>query len=133
MVMYLSQMEQSISSLAFKGSIIEAITEVRMQKKLFVVYISGDNEDFVSMDKSTWSESSVEESLLKYDAVANDFDDLTVRYGEYAMVVVIPNILKMHWRTTYNGTDYGVFIMRHMETYVGHGIYLEELKIEGFD
>ncbi|GJS79383.1 hypothetical protein Tco_0729264 [Tanacetum coccineum] len=62
---YVSKMEQSISSLAFKGSIIEAITEVRMQKKLFVVYISGDNEDFVSMDKSTWSESSVEESLLK--------------------------------------------------------------------
>ncbi|GKA93314.1 hypothetical protein Tco_0815300 [Tanacetum coccineum] len=145
-------MEQSISSLAFKGSIIEAITEVRMQKKLFVVYISGDNEDFVSMDKSTWSESSggvvievvhfVAHSGRKHrcisifgiiDAVANDFDDLTVRYGEYAMVVVIPNILKMHWRTTYNGTDYGVFIMRHMETYVGHGIYLEELKIEGFD
>ncbi|KAL8227302.1 hypothetical protein R6Q57_017134 [Mikania cordata] len=59
-------MEQSISSLAFKGSIIEAITEAKRQKKLFVVYISGENEDSVSMDKSTWSESSVAESLLKY-------------------------------------------------------------------
>ncbi|GKD50098.1 hypothetical protein Tco_1279074, partial [Tanacetum coccineum] len=121
-------MEQSISSLAFKGSIIEAITEVRMQKKLFVVYISGDNEDFVSMDKSTWSESSLVDAVTR---VANDLGRFNVRYGEYAMV--IPNILKMHWRTTYNGIDYGVFIMRHMETYVGHGIYLEELKIEGFD
>ncbi|GJT61174.1 plant UBX domain-containing protein 11, partial [Tanacetum coccineum] len=59
-------MEQSISSLAFQGSIIEAITEAKRQKKLFVVYISGDNEDSVSMDKSTWSESSVAESLSKY-------------------------------------------------------------------
>nr|GEV55366.1 hypothetical protein [Tanacetum cinerariifolium] len=60
------KMEQSISSLAFKGSIIEAITEAKRQKKLFVVYISGDNEDSVSMDKSTWSESSVAESVSKY-------------------------------------------------------------------
>lgn len=59
-------MEQSISSLAFKGSIIEAITEAKRQKKLFLVYISGDNEDSISMDKSTWSDSSVAESLSKY-------------------------------------------------------------------
>ncbi|XP_071712697.1 plant UBX domain-containing protein 11 [Rutidosis leptorrhynchoides] len=59
-------MEQSISSLAFRGSIIEAITEAKRQKKLFVVYISGDNEDSVSMDKSTWPESNVAESLSKY-------------------------------------------------------------------
>lgn len=59
-------MEQSIASLAFRGSIIEAITEAKRQKKLFVVYISGDNEDSVSMDKTTWSESSVAESLSKY-------------------------------------------------------------------
>ncbi|KAI3823144.1 hypothetical protein L1987_04576 [Smallanthus sonchifolius] len=60
------KMEHTISSLAFKGSIIEAITEAKRQKKLFVVYISGENEDSVSMDKSTWSESSVAESLSKY-------------------------------------------------------------------
>ncbi|KAI7739014.1 hypothetical protein M8C21_030547 [Ambrosia artemisiifolia] len=59
-------MEQSISSLAFKGSINEAITEAKRQKKLFVVYISGENEDSIAMDKSTWSESSVAESLSKY-------------------------------------------------------------------
>ncbi|KAK1435265.1 hypothetical protein QVD17_01026 [Tagetes erecta] len=60
------RMEQSISSLAFKGSIAEAINEAKRQKKLFVVYISGENEDSISMDKSTWSESSVAESLSKY-------------------------------------------------------------------
>ncbi|KAM0024941.1 putative Ubiquitin-like domain, UBX domain, Ubiquitin-like domain superfamily [Helianthus debilis subsp. tardiflorus] len=60
------KMEQSISSLAFKGSINEAIIEAKRQKKLFVVYISGENEDSIAMDKSTWSESSVAESLSKY-------------------------------------------------------------------
>ncbi|KAJ0778584.1 putative Thioredoxin-like superfamily [Helianthus annuus] len=59
-------MEQAISSLAFKGSINEAIIEAKRQKKLFVVYISGENEDSIAMDKSTWSESSVAESLSKY-------------------------------------------------------------------
>jgi hypothetical protein len=35
------QMEQSLPSLTFKGSITEAIVEAKRQKKLFVVYISG--------------------------------------------------------------------------------------------
>lgn len=59
-------MERAISNLAFRGSILEAITEAKRQKKLFVVYISGDDEVSVSMDESTWSESSVAESLPKY-------------------------------------------------------------------
>nr|GEV54334.1 hypothetical protein [Tanacetum cinerariifolium] len=42
-------MEQFIYCLAFKGSIIEAITEALRMKKLVVVYISGDNENSVSM------------------------------------------------------------------------------------
>lgn len=37
------QMERAISSLAFKGSIAEAVVEAKRQKKLFVVYISGKN------------------------------------------------------------------------------------------
>ena len=41
-VMYLTQMERAISNLAFRGSILEAITEAKRQKKLFVVYISGN-------------------------------------------------------------------------------------------
>lgn len=36
----------------------------------------------------------------------------------------------MHWRTTFNGSDCGIFVMRHMETYVGRGIFLHELKKE---
>ncbi|KAJ9555447.1 hypothetical protein OSB04_010061 [Centaurea solstitialis] len=66
MVMYLIQMERAISNLAFRGSILEAITEAKRQKKLFVVYISGDDEVSASMDESTWSDSSVAESLPKY-------------------------------------------------------------------
>ncbi|XP_076915734.1 plant UBX domain-containing protein 11-like [Bidens hawaiensis] len=65
-IVYLKQMERSVSSLAFKGSIIEAITEAKRQKKLFVVYVSGENEDSISLDRSTWSESSVAESISKY-------------------------------------------------------------------
>ncbi|XP_059653929.1 plant UBX domain-containing protein 11 isoform X2 [Cornus florida] len=58
-------MEQSISSLAFKGSIIEAITEAKGQRKLFVVYISGDDAESLRLE-NTWTESNVAESLLKY-------------------------------------------------------------------
>ena len=36
------QMAHTISSLAYKGSIVEAIAEAKRQKKLFVVYISGN-------------------------------------------------------------------------------------------
>lgn len=39
--MYSFQMEQFLSTLAFKGTIAEAITEAKLQKKLFVVYIAG--------------------------------------------------------------------------------------------
>ena len=34
-------MDQSLLSLTYKGSIPEAITEAKKQRKLFVVYISG--------------------------------------------------------------------------------------------
>lgn len=37
----LKQMEQSLSSLTYKGSIPAAIAEAKNQRKLFVVYISG--------------------------------------------------------------------------------------------
>jgi hypothetical protein len=36
------QMKGSISSFTYKGSIAEAILESKKQKKLFVVYISGN-------------------------------------------------------------------------------------------
>ncbi|KAJ6377830.1 hypothetical protein OIU78_028119 [Salix suchowensis] len=59
-------MESSISSLTYKGSIAGAIVESKKQKKLFVVYISGDNAASAELGKSTWTDSKVAESLSKY-------------------------------------------------------------------
>ncbi|CAI9117372.1 OLC1v1018756C1 [Oldenlandia corymbosa var. corymbosa] len=59
-------MEQSLSTLTFKGSIIEAIAEAKQQKKLFVVYISGDNLESHNLATSTWADSTLAESILKY-------------------------------------------------------------------
>jgi len=59
-------MEQSLPSLTFKGSITEAIVEAKRQKKLFVVYISGEDEESSRLEESTWTDSNVAESLSKY-------------------------------------------------------------------
>lgn len=59
-------MEGSLASLTFKGSIAEAIFEAKTQRKLFVVYISGDNPESIRLNESTWTNSCVAESLLKY-------------------------------------------------------------------
>ncbi|KAG2726104.1 hypothetical protein I3760_01G097000 [Carya illinoinensis] len=59
-------MEQSLSSLTFKGSITEAIIEAKRQKKLFVVYISGEDTESGCLEDSTWTNSNVTESLSKY-------------------------------------------------------------------
>ncbi|KAJ9189282.1 hypothetical protein P3X46_000594 [Hevea brasiliensis] len=59
-------MENSLSALTYKGSISEAILESKKQKKLFVVYISGSDENSVELEKSTWTDSKVGESLSKY-------------------------------------------------------------------
>ncbi|XP_065867618.1 plant UBX domain-containing protein 11 isoform X4 [Euphorbia lathyris] len=59
-------METSLSALAYKGSIPEAILESKKQKKLFVVYISGKDSDSVELEKSTWNDSKVADSLSKY-------------------------------------------------------------------
>ncbi|CAA7050445.1 unnamed protein product [Microthlaspi erraticum] len=60
------QMEEALSSLTFKGSVPEAIFEAKRQKKLFVVYISGDDEESDKLNKLTWPDASVAESLSKY-------------------------------------------------------------------
>ncbi|KAL4282339.1 hypothetical protein GQ457_03G025520 [Hibiscus cannabinus] len=64
----LSKMErsESLSTLAFKGSIPEAILEAKNQKKLFVVYISGEDSEGGNVEDSTWTDLKVKESLLKY-------------------------------------------------------------------
>ncbi|KAH8502442.1 hypothetical protein H0E87_013942 [Populus deltoides] len=59
-------MKSSISSFTYKGSIAEAILESQKQKKLFVVYISGENVASAELGKSTWTDSKVAESLSKY-------------------------------------------------------------------
>lgn len=59
-------MESSLDSLAYKGSIPEAIEEAKKQKKLFVVYISGQDTESKNLESSTWSDSSVAESVSKY-------------------------------------------------------------------
>ncbi|XP_052310660.1 plant UBX domain-containing protein 11 isoform X3 [Populus trichocarpa] len=59
-------MKGSISSFTYKGSIAEAILESKKQKKLFVVYISGENVASAELEKSTWTDSKVAESLSKY-------------------------------------------------------------------
>ncbi|KAJ6991339.1 plant UBX domain-containing protein 11-like isoform X2 [Populus alba x Populus x berolinensis] len=59
-------MRSSISSFTYKGSIAEAILESKKQKKLFVVYISGENVASAELGKSTWTDSKVAESLSKY-------------------------------------------------------------------
>ncbi|KAK9289004.1 hypothetical protein L1049_017475 [Liquidambar formosana] len=59
-------MERSISSITFKGSISEAILEAKRQRKLFVVYTSGEDAESIRLEKSTWMDGNVEESLSKY-------------------------------------------------------------------
>ncbi|XP_042517262.1 plant UBX domain-containing protein 11 [Macadamia integrifolia] len=59
-------MERSISLFAFKGSISEAIVEAKRQRKLFVVYISGEDKDSMLLEQSTWTDLNVAESMSKY-------------------------------------------------------------------
>ncbi|KAM7489970.1 hypothetical protein LguiB_027454 [Lonicera macranthoides] len=59
-------MERAISSLAFNGSIAEAVVEAKRQKKLFVVYISGDNPESIHLEEFAWTDQRVTESLSKY-------------------------------------------------------------------
>ncbi|GER45695.1 Ubx domain-containing [Striga asiatica] len=59
-------MERSLSSLAFRGSIVEAVAEAKLQKKLFVVYTAGDNPESKLLETSTWFDPKVVETLSKY-------------------------------------------------------------------
>ncbi|KAI4334757.1 hypothetical protein L6164_013469 [Bauhinia variegata] len=60
------EMEHSLSSLTFKGSIPQAIAEAKTQRKLFAVYISGENAESSNLDQSTWTNGKVAESVSKY-------------------------------------------------------------------
>ncbi|XP_023640631.1 plant UBX domain-containing protein 11 isoform X2 [Capsella rubella] len=55
-----------METLTFKGTVPEAIFEAKGQKKLFVVYISGEDEESDKLNRLTWTGASVAESLSKY-------------------------------------------------------------------
>jgi hypothetical protein len=57
---------EALSSLTFKGSLPEAIFEAKGKKKLFVVYISGEDEESDKLNRLTWTDASVADSLSKY-------------------------------------------------------------------
>nr|GEW13682.1 ulp1 protease family, C-terminal catalytic domain-containing protein [Tanacetum cinerariifolium] len=86
------------------------------------------------------------------DKIDNGIDDIKTRYGGfpcapmdsfidylerkkyqkcYDLILAKPKIVEIPWKTTYNSHDCGVFVMRHMETYLGKGNFLQELKKEG--
>ncbi|GKB74951.1 ulp1 protease family, C-terminal catalytic domain-containing protein [Tanacetum coccineum] len=86
------------------------------------------------------------------DNLDNDIEDISVRYGELPIYLIHTfldylgrinhpkflnfkmnrqKIIKMDWRSIYNCIDCGIFVMRHMETYVGRGIFWKEFKKEG--
>jgi hypothetical protein len=50
---------EALSSLTFKGSLPEAIFEAKGKKKLFVVYISGEDEESDKLNRLTWTDASV--------------------------------------------------------------------------
>ncbi|GJR40671.1 ulp1 protease family, C-terminal catalytic domain-containing protein [Tanacetum coccineum] len=49
----------------------------------------------------------------------------------YDLILAEPKLVEFPWKTTYNSHDCGVFVMRHMETYLGKGNFLQEFKKEG--
>lgn len=59
-------MERSVGSLTYKGSVSDAIVEAQKQKKLFVVYISGGDDNSKQLEQSTWVNDSVAESISRY-------------------------------------------------------------------
>ncbi|CAN6483124.1 unnamed protein product [Victoria cruziana] len=59
-------MDYSVSALAFKGSVAEAIAEAKAKSKILLVYVSGTNEDSLLLGKSTWVDPSVAEAVLKH-------------------------------------------------------------------
>ncbi|GKF31562.1 ulp1 protease family, C-terminal catalytic domain-containing protein, partial [Tanacetum coccineum] len=42
-----------------------------------------------------------------------------------------PKQVPLDWKTTKNGVDCGVFVMRHMESYIGRGNFVYKFKKEG--
>nr|GFA80280.1 ulp1 protease family, C-terminal catalytic domain-containing protein [Tanacetum cinerariifolium] len=49
----------------------------------------------------------------------------------YDLILAETKVVEIPWKTTYNSHDCGVFVIRNMETYLGKGNFLQELKKEG--
>ncbi|KAL5203997.1 hypothetical protein ABZP36_008868 [Zizania latifolia] len=58
-------MERTLDSLTYEGSIPDAINQSRRDKKLFVVYISGEDEASSSLEQSTLVDENVAEVIVR--------------------------------------------------------------------
>ncbi|GJS72230.1 ribonuclease H-like domain-containing protein [Tanacetum coccineum] len=77
------------------------------------------------------------------DNIDNGINDIKTRYGGfpcalmesfidymerkkyqncYDLILAEPKLVEVPWKTTYNSHDCGVFVMRHIETYLGKGL-----------
>ncbi|PWA93877.1 ulp1 protease family, C-terminal catalytic domain-containing protein [Artemisia annua] len=70
------------------------------------------------------------------DHVDNDFENISDRYQDYATALKNPRIVKIKWKTNYNDVDSGIFVMRHMETYIRnevfcHTLYKDKATLKG--
>ncbi|GLJ21854.1 hypothetical protein SUGI_0408660 [Cryptomeria japonica] len=54
-----AQMEGSLSSLAFKGPVSQAIVATKTSMKILFVYIGGPGEDYDNLEQSTWRDPEV--------------------------------------------------------------------------
>lgn len=41
-----------------------------------------------------------------------------------------PRMVPIKWKSTDNCVDSGIFVMRHMETYIGYDLFLDDLHME---
>ncbi|GJU46663.1 ulp1 protease family, C-terminal catalytic domain-containing protein [Tanacetum coccineum] len=83
------------------------------------------------------------------DNINNGIDDIKTRYGGfpcalmesfidylerkkhqncYDLILAEPKLVEFPWKTTYNSHDCGVFVIRHMETYLGKVIFYKNSR-----
>ncbi|KAK6781390.1 hypothetical protein RDI58_023574 [Solanum bulbocastanum] len=83
-------MEQLLSPLVFNGSIVEAITEAKQQKKLFVVFVSGGNMESNQSETSTWLDPRVADSISKYCILLHILEGSTDARNFSALCILYP-------------------------------------------
>nr|GEW03941.1 hypothetical protein [Tanacetum cinerariifolium] len=116
---------------------------------------SFDKNIDIILKQAKWKNFDDVNLTYKIDLIVNidnGIDDIKTRYGGfpcalmdsfidylerkkyqncYDLILAKPKVVEIPWKTTYNSHDCGVFVMRHMETYLGKGKFLQELKKEG--